>query len=162
MEEHVVLLDAGPRGSNSKLFHFSWCDSEGSEGYDRLRPLNYPRTDVVIVAYNCMSRGSFANTTQKWVPEARHHKGEQVPILLVATQIDRRSEEGTKNPHHPPVTTEEGRELAREIGAHAFVETSARLMIGITDLVYEACMAAINSNNTAAEKASTSKKCLMQ
>ncbi|VDP55227.1 unnamed protein product [Schistosoma margrebowiei] len=44
-------------------------DTAGQEDYDRLRPLSYPDTDVVLLCYSIDSPDSFANIEEKWLPE---------------------------------------------------------------------------------------------
>ena len=44
----------------------------GQEDYDRLRPLSYPDTDVVLMCFTCDSPDSLENIPEKWVPEIRH------------------------------------------------------------------------------------------
>ncbi|VDP40778.1 unnamed protein product [Schistosoma margrebowiei] len=44
-------------------------DTAGQEDYDRLRPLSYPDTDVVLLCYSIDSPDSFENIPEKWLPE---------------------------------------------------------------------------------------------
>ena len=47
--------------------------SAGQEDYDRLRPLSYPQTDVFVIMFSIISRSSFENISQSWIPEVSHH-----------------------------------------------------------------------------------------
>ena len=64
----------------------------------------------------------------KWVPEIRHHCPE-VPILLVGTKMDLRSNKDTlkklEEQGLAPVRTEQGNAAAKEIGATEYLECSA-------------------------------------
>ena len=64
----------------------------------------------------------------KWVPEIRYHCPE-VPILLVGTKMDLRSNEDTlqklEEQGLAPVRTEQGNTVAKEIGAIEYLECSA-------------------------------------
>ena len=64
----------------------------------------------------------------KWVPEVRHHCPE-VPILLVGTKMDLRSNEDTlqklEEQGLTPVRTEQGYTVAKEVGATEYLECSA-------------------------------------
>lgn len=64
----------------------------GQEEFSRVRPLSYPEVDVVIVCFAIDSRGSFANVKETWIPEVRHFCGPRVPVLLVGTKIDLRTQ----------------------------------------------------------------------
>jgi len=44
-------------------------DTAGQEDYDRLRPLSYPNTDVVLVVFSVDAPDSLENVVEKWVPE---------------------------------------------------------------------------------------------
>jgi hypothetical protein len=45
----------------------------GQEDYDRLRPLVYPDTDVILILFACDQPWSYENVSQKWLPEVRSH-----------------------------------------------------------------------------------------
>lgn len=42
-------------------------DTSGQDDYDRLRVLNYPDTDVLLLLFNISSPHSFENIKNKWV-----------------------------------------------------------------------------------------------
>ena len=44
----------------------------GQEDYDRLRPLSYPDTDVILMCFSIDSPDSLENIPEKWTPEVRH------------------------------------------------------------------------------------------
>ena len=48
-------------------------DTAGQEDYANVRLLAYPGTDVVIMAFNIMSRPSFENITLVWNKEKVQH-----------------------------------------------------------------------------------------
>lgn len=55
------------------IFHFQvelalW-DTAGQEDYDRLRPLSYPDTDVILMCFSVDSPDSLENIPEKWTPE---------------------------------------------------------------------------------------------
>lgn len=108
-------------------------DTSGQEDYDRLRPLSYPDSDVIIVTYTVDNPESFICVEDKWVPEIRHFCP-KVPMLLVATKVDLRDDEYKikvlAESKESAVTLNEGRELAQKIGAYSFVECSAKTGVG--------------------------------
>ena len=44
---------------------FRTAGQEELEAYDKLRPLNYPQTDVFLVCFSVVSPGSFENVKEK-------------------------------------------------------------------------------------------------
>ena len=60
--------------------HYSLCifppqvelalwDTAGQEDYDRLRPLSYPDTDVILMCFSIDNPDSLENIPEKWTPE---------------------------------------------------------------------------------------------
>jgi len=74
---------------NNQLHKVVLWDTAGQEDFDRLRPLSYPDTDVIVLCYAVNLRNSFENIVLKWIPEIKLHLKE-VPIILVATKVDLR------------------------------------------------------------------------
>jgi len=64
-------------------------DTAGQEDYDRLRPLSYPDTDVILMCFSIDSPDSLENIPEKWTPEVRHFCP-NVPIILVGNKKDLR------------------------------------------------------------------------
>ena len=60
-------------------------DTAGQEDYDRLRPLSYPDTDVILMCFSIDSPDSLENIPEKWTPEVKHFCP-NVPIILVGTK----------------------------------------------------------------------------
>ena len=45
-----------------------WDTRNNEEGYNRLRPLSYPQTDVFVIVFGLNSRSSLQNAETKWFP----------------------------------------------------------------------------------------------
>jgi len=129
------------RGSDTILLHL-W-DTAGQEEYDRLRPLSYPGADVVLLCFSLVNSTSFEAISEKWSPEVNHYIPD-VPKLLVGTKVDLRDSK-TADPHttdYQPVSTEEGKNLADEIGAIRYVEVSAKTRKGLKE-VFDAAVGCV-------------------
>lgn len=115
-------------------------DTAGQEDYDRLRPLSYPQTDVFLVCFSVTSRASFENVSEKWIPEVKHHCP-GVPIILVGTQEDLRSDETVKEKlrrmKQEPIQQLEGERRAKEEGCVKYVECSALTQKGLKNVFDE-------------------------
>jgi len=110
-------------------------DTAGQEDYDRLRPLSYPQSDVVLLCFSLVSPNSYESIKVKWNPEVNHYIPD-IPHILVGTKLDLR-EEKVPNPdtgEFEEVTTEQGEKLAKEIKAQKYVEMSAKTRQGLNEL----------------------------
>ncbi|XVE74145.1 hypothetical protein DITRI_Ditri11bG0175400 [Diplodiscus trichospermus] len=102
-------------------------DTAGQEDYNRLRPLSYRGADVFLLAFSLISRPSYENVSKKWVPELRHY-APSVPIVLVGTKLDLREDRQfhLDYPGACTISTEQGLELKKQIGALAYIECSSK------------------------------------
>uniref|UniRef100_A0A8C5XMY5 Rho-related GTP-binding protein RhoC n=1 Tax=Microcebus murinus TaxID=30608 RepID=A0A8C5XMY5_MICMU len=100
-------------------------DTAGQEDYDRLRPLSYPDTDVILMCFSIDSPDSLENILEKWIPEVKHFCP-NVPIILVGNKKDLRNDEHTRQElakiKQEPVKPEEGRDMANRIGAFGYMD----------------------------------------
>lgn len=105
---------------NGKPIHLGLWDTAGQEDYDKLRPLSYHQTDVVLVCFSVDSQTSFTNVEQKWVLELQRYAPEAV-LLLVGTKLDLRPGGGGAG----FITKEQGETLRAKIKAAKYLECSA-------------------------------------
>ncbi|KDE06558.1 hypothetical protein MVLG_03205 [Microbotryum lychnidis-dioicae p1A1 Lamole] len=119
-----------------KVVEFALWDTAGQEEYDRLRPLSYPESHVIFICFSCDYPPSLENVEDKWAPEVSHFC-EGVPIILIATKMDLRSDQHARDllaaQGRHPVTTEEGQAVARRIGA-SYAEVSAMHRRGVDEV----------------------------
>ncbi|XP_032301126.1 rho-related GTP-binding protein RhoD [Coturnix japonica] len=111
-------------------------DTAGQEDYDRLRPLSYQNTNVVLICFDVTSRSSYDNILTKWYPEVNHFC-KDVPVLLVGCKTDLRQG------HHQPVTFQEGEAMARQVQAAAYLECSALQQDNVRDVFIKVCTIAL-------------------
>ena len=112
-------------------------DTAGQEDYDRLRPLSYPDTDVILMCFAIDNPDSLENIRDKWEPEVKHFCP-TVPVVLVGTKRDLRHDSETheilSRTKQKPASSDEGRAIADTIGAYAYVECSAKTRDGIREV----------------------------
>eukprot|EP00061_Rhincodon_typus_P002749 g18363.t1 len=77
---------------NQKLVELALWDTAGQEDYDRLRPLSYPDTNVILICFSVDNPDSLRNIPDKWMPEVRHFCP-SVPVVLVGNKKDLRSDQ---------------------------------------------------------------------
>ncbi|VVC42194.1 P-loop containing nucleoside triphosphate hydrolase,Small GTP-binding protein domain,Small GTPase [Cinara cedri] len=74
-----------------KMVKLALWDTAGQEDYDRLRPLSYPNSDVVIICYSIDRPDSLINVVEKWIQEVRFFT-KDVPVILVGNKKDLRDQ----------------------------------------------------------------------
>jgi len=109
-------------------------DTAGMEDYDRLRPLSYPDSHVVLICFTIDNPGSLDNVQEKWHSEVNRFCP-NIPVLLVGCKKDLRNDPSTKEELNKisqwPVTQEEGELVAQKIGTKQYLECSARTGEGV-------------------------------
>jgi small GTP-binding protein len=113
-------------------------DTVGQEDpEDRLRPLSYQDANAFLVCFSIDTPDSLENILWAWYPNIQHFGAEQVPRFLVGCKKDLRNDEralqALTRGSWIPVTTEQGREVAKAIGAEYF-ECSAKTGEGVREL----------------------------
>lgn len=165
-------------------------DTAGQEDYDRLRPLSYPHTDVFLLCFSIMNPVSLENIRTKvrpargravrrancvplprpapspraqWYPEIKHHAAD-VPFILVGTKLDLRDDEDAlrklEKKKMAPVTTEQGMQMAQELGAAKYLECSAKTQKGLKNVFDTAIRVGLQTRHQSHKKRS-GKKCTL-
>jgi len=130
-ENYVTMVNY-----DGKKVELALWDTAGQEEYDRLRPLSYPESHVILIVFSIDFPVSLANVEDKWYPEVSHFC-EDTPLLLVGTKIDLRKDDQTRRmlgaQGQTTVTPEQGVAVARAIGAR-YMECSAKTGEGVQDV----------------------------
>ncbi len=69
-----------------EIINLNFYKIAGQEDYDRLRPLSYPDTDVILMCFSIDSPDSLENIPEKWNPEVKHFCP-NVPVVLIGKKI---------------------------------------------------------------------------
>ncbi|KAG9088438.1 GTP-binding protein Rho1, partial [Ceratobasidium sp. 370] len=119
---------------DGKYVELGLWDTAGHEDYDRLRPLSYPDTHVVLIVFAIDSPESLNNVEKQWSSEVKRFCRD-CPIILVGCKKDLRRDPKTidelRKVNQRPVTTSEGMEVASKIGARHYLECSAKTGEGV-------------------------------
>ncbi|KAJ7969586.1 Rac-like GTP-binding protein [Quillaja saponaria] len=112
---------------DGNIVNLGLWDTAGQEDYSRLRPLSYRGADVFVLTFSLISRPSYENVLKKWMPELRRFAPD-VPVVLVGTKLDLREDMGFLADHLGSniVTSDQGEELRKQIGAAAYLECSSK------------------------------------
>lgn len=131
---------------DDKTVELALWDTAGQEDYDRLRPLSYPDTDVILMCFSIDSPDSLENIPEKWIPEVKHFCP-NVPIVLVGNKKDLRGDDYTirelARSKQVPVPLSEGEQMANRIGAKDYLECSALTKEGVKEVFEAATRAAL-------------------
>lgn len=135
-------------------------DTAGQEDYDRLRPLSYPDSNVILICFSVDSPDSLENVLEKWISEVLHFC-QGVPIILVGLKVDLRNDpetnEALRKQGQQPVSSSEGQAVATKIGAQIYLECSARTGDGVREVFEAATRASLRTK----EKKEKKKKCVV-
>lgn len=118
-ENYVTSVQA----PNGKTIELALWDTAGQEEYDRLRPLSYPDSDIIVICFAVDNLVSLQNIKDTWFPEVNHFCP-GVPVLLVGTKSDLAQD---MDPDMPL-------QLAHEINAIGYILCSAKSMFNIQEV----------------------------
>ncbi|CCF56348.1 hypothetical protein KAFR_0B00480 [Kazachstania africana CBS 2517] len=148
-------------------------DTAGQEDYDRLRPLSYPDSNVVLICFSIDLPDSLENVQEKWIAEVLHFC-QGVPIILVGCKVDLRNDsqviELLREQGQQPVTTADGQAVSEQIGATGYYECSAKTGFGVREVFEAATRASLmgkskangkKKNSTTDKKKKKKMKCVL-
>lgn len=108
------------------------CDTSGLEMFDSTTRVNYDDTDVFVICFSVTNPGYFGYIRHRWLPYIREYYP-KVPLILVGTKVDLREDADYKDLwSFTPLTANQGRRLAFEIGAVEYLECSAVTRFGVS------------------------------
>lgn len=155
--------------------------NSGQEEYERLRPLSYSKSHVILIAFALDTPDSLENVTSKWYEEVRTICGPSIPVILVGCKSDLRDkamEENGPVGEGGYVTKKEVRlsfllvvffltqcyetqaeAVAAQISARSYMECSALLNEGVDAIFESATRAAllVRSDVDSSSKAAAKK-----
>ncbi|CAI0461629.1 unnamed protein product [Linum tenue] len=158
---------------NGATVNLGLWDTAGQEDYNRLRPLSYRGADVFILAFSLISKASYENVSKKWIPELKHY-APGVPIVLVGTKLvaihmfyvisfeaDLRDDKQffIDHPGAVPISTAQGEELRKLIGAPAYIECSSKTQENVKAVFDAAIRVVLQPPKQKKKKSKAQKAC---
>lgn len=133
---------------DGKRVELALWDTAGQEDYDRLRPLSYPDSHVILICFAVDSPDSLDNVQEKWISEVNHFCP-GLPIILVGCKKDLRYDQKTQQDlaksGQEPVLPQQGQKCAEKISATRYIECSAKTGEGVREVFEAATRAALLS-----------------
>lgn len=109
-------------------------DTAGQEDYDRLRPLSYSDSHVILICFAIDSPDSLDNVETKWITEVLHFCA-GLPVLLIGCKKDLRNDPRTRENlarvRQTPVTPEQVRGVERERESRANINAGYIRFLGV-------------------------------
>jgi Ras family protein A len=140
---------------DGKHVELALWDTAGQEDYDRLRPLSYPDSHVILICFAVDSPDSLDNVQEKWISEVLHFC-HLLPIILVGCKKDLRHDPKTvaelAKTSQKPVSEQEGEHVRKVIQADKYLECSAKTNEGVREVFEHATRCALLSNKSSASK----------
>lgn len=138
-------------------------DTAGQEDYDRLRPLSYQNTNLVLICYDVMNPTSYDNVLIKWYPEVSHFcRG--VPLILIGCKTDLRKDKEylrkLRSSQQEPITYNQGEATCQQIKGEAYLECSAKYRENVEDVFKEATNIALSAMKKA-KRRKKRKRCVI-
>ncbi|KAF7136338.1 hypothetical protein RHSIM_Rhsim08G0032100 [Rhododendron simsii] len=145
---------------NGATVNLGLWDTAGQEDYNRLRPLSYRGADVFILAFSLISKASYENVSKKWIPELKHY-APGVPIVLVGTKLDLRDDKQffIDHPGAVPISTAQGEELRKLIGAPSYIECSSKTQLNVKSVFDAAIKVVLQPPKQKKKKSKAQKAC---
>ncbi|XP_068937476.1 rho-related GTP-binding protein RhoF isoform X1 [Petaurus breviceps papuanus] len=129
--------------------------SKGQEDYDRLRPLSYQNTHLVLVCYDVMNPTSYDNVLIKWYPEVTHFC-HGTPMVLIGCKTDLRKDKEQlrklRAADLEPITYAQGESACQQMKAALYLECSAKFRENVEDVFREATKVALSALKKAQRK----------
>lgn len=114
---------------DGKAVQLALWDTAGQEEYERLRPLSYANSNIILIGFAIDEPESLLNARSKWVKEIKTYCP-NTPFLLIGLKKDLRKSETSKR----YVQVAQGQQVAEEIGAKTYLESSALTGEGVDDI----------------------------
>ncbi|ORY87942.1 GTP-binding protein rho2 [Protomyces lactucae-debilis] len=131
---------------DGKAVQLALWDTAGQEEYERLRPLSYSKSHVILIAFAVDSPDSLDNVANKWIGEVNEHCP-RVPTILVGMKKDLREDpvaiEEMRLKSMKFVDQQAAQTMANKIGAKRYMECSSLTGEGVDDIFEAATRSAL-------------------
>lgn len=119
---NIIRKDIFVDKLNARVRLIMW-DLAGQERYNVIRSMYFQGCVGALLVYDVTRDKTFTETEHKWLQDFKKYVKKEGAYILIGNKIDLEDER--------KVSTDQGKALADEIQASAFVETSAKKNINV-------------------------------
>jgi len=125
-------------------------DTAGTEQFTAMRDLYMKNGQGFVLVYSITSQGTFNDLADLRDQILRVKDTEDVPMVLVGNKCDLEDER--------VVGKDQGQQLARQLGIHTFLESSAKMKTNVTT-IFEDLVRQINKKSPEVKKKRHGRRC---
>jgi len=129
---NIVRKDVNIDAANAKVRLIMW-DLAGQEKYNVIRSMYFEGVAGCILVYDLTRTMTFQSIKEKWIKDIQNYVRNQGAYILIGNKVDLKDQR--------VVETKDGQELAENIKASDFIETSAKygenVEMAFKNLVYQ-------------------------
>ena len=114
---NIIRKDVTIGDVNAKVRLIMW-DLAGQEKYNVIRSMYFQGCVGALLVFDLTRHNTFDNIKSKWLKDFKNYVKKEGAYILIGNKVDLNDQR--------VVTTEEGTNLAKEINASDFIETSAK------------------------------------
>ncbi|KAL9682561.1 hypothetical protein QQ045_014362 [Rhodiola kirilowii] len=139
---------------NGSTVNLGLWDTAGQEDYNRLRPLSYRGADVFILAFSLISKASYENVSKKIINEMI----QTFQFYPFFSDLRDDKQFFVDHPGAVPITTAQGEELKKLIGAPAYIECSSKTQLNVKAVFDQAIKVVLQPTQKKKKKKSKAQK----
>jgi len=114
---NIIRKDVNIGNVNAKVRLIMW-DLAGQEKYNVIRSMYFQGCVGALLVFDLTRHNTFDNIKSKWLKDFKNYVKKEGAYILIGNKLDLNDQR--------VVTSEEGTNLAKEINASDFIETSAK------------------------------------
>jgi len=114
---NIIRKDVTIGDVNAKVRLIMW-DLAGQEKYNVIRSMYFQGCVGALLVFDLTRHNTFDNIKSKWLKDFKNYVKKEGAYILIGNKVDLKDQR--------VVTNEEGTNLAKEINASDFIETSAK------------------------------------
>ncbi|KAL9641560.1 hypothetical protein ABK040_013480 [Willaertia magna] len=150
-------------------FKLTFIDSPDENNFEFIQKKStiYSETNIFVLCFSILNLNSYENILEKWIPDIKENcQHNNYHIVLCGTKTEVRNDKKMLyrllKHEMAPISMEEGKAKAKEIGALAYFEVSSLNGVGFQDLEFLVLLSQIKVDDKMLTVEQQKKKCFIQ